>query len=46
MRNDHSEIIKAKDDVIRVPTEEKDLFRNELYNHVEFRKAKYAHRVG
>ena len=45
MRHDYSEIIKAKDDVIRVLTEEKDFFRNELCNHVEFRKAKYAHGV-
>ena len=30
MRHDYSEIIEAKDEVIRVLTEEKDFFRNEL----------------
>ena len=46
MRHDYSEIIKVKDDVIRVLTEEKDFFRNKLCNHVEFRKPKYVHGVG
>lgn len=46
MRHDYSEIIKAKDDVIRVLTEEIDFFRNELCSHVEFRKANYVQGVG
>ena len=30
VRNEYNEIIKAKDELIRVLTEEKDFFRNEL----------------
>ena len=30
LRNDYNEVLKAKDEVIRVLTEEKDFFRNEL----------------
>ena len=46
MRHDYSEVMKAKDEVIRVLTEEKDFFRHKLCNLVEFRKANFVHRVG